>query len=190
MPVQCQPALLKAELLHARHRRHGLTWRERLFSSVDLLGQLGCLAPRLANRLLQSGPAAACWRKIFWHRGATPPAALRRGTVRPLVCASGPARSGGRRGRVFLWDDTFARYHEPHIGKAAVAVLEAAGFTVTLVAGRKCCGRPAFSQGCLDKAAALGRHNLAIVDTPGAAPSRSFFSNPPAIPCSPRIIGN
>jgi FAD/FMN-containing dehydrogenase/Fe-S oxidoreductase len=69
------------------------------------------------------------------------------------------------RGKVFLWDDTFVRYHEPHIGRAAVAVLEAAGFEVALVAGRKCCGRPAFSQGDLDRAAALGRHNLNLMMT-------------------------
>ena len=59
-----------------------------------------------------------------------------------------------------LWDDTFVRYHEPNIGIAAVAVLEAAGFEVCLPRDRKCCGRPAFSQGNLDDAAKLGRHNL------------------------------
>ena len=40
-----------------------------------------------------------------------------------------------RRGEVILWDDTFVRYHEPHIGIAAVKVLEALGFTVSLVEG-------------------------------------------------------
>jgi len=39
------------------------------------------------------------------------------------------------RGKVMLWDDTFVRYHEPHIGRAAVAVLEAAGFEVVLPRG-------------------------------------------------------
>ena len=34
------------------------------------------------------------------------------------------------RGKVILWDDTFVRYHEPHIGMAAVKVLEALGFEV------------------------------------------------------------
>src|ERR1019366_7630550 len=75
------------------------------------------------------------------------------------------------RGSVILWDDTFVRYHEPHIGKAAVAVLEAAGFAVTLLAKRKCCGRPAFSVGNLDEAEKLGRHNLDLLAaTAGTAP--------------------
>lgn len=67
----------------------------------------------------------------------------------------------GQRGRVVLWDDTFTRYHEPHIGIAAVKVLEAAGFYVTLPKQRKCCGRPAFSVGNLTEAEKLGAHNLA-----------------------------
>jgi Fe-S oxidoreductase len=63
-----------------------------------------------------------------------------------------------------LWDDTFVRYHEPEIGIAAVKVLEAAGFEVALPVGRKCCGRPAFSQGNLDEAKRLGQHNLALLN--------------------------
>ena len=53
-PSNVNMALLKAELLHARIRRDGLSWRERLVSSVDLLGRLGCLMPRLANLALDS----------------------------------------------------------------------------------------------------------------------------------------
>jgi Fe-S oxidoreductase len=61
---------------------------------------------------------------------------------------------------VILWDDTFVRYHEPHIGIAAVNVLEALGFEVALATNRRCCGRPAFSQGDLDTALNLGKHNV------------------------------
>src|SRR5882762_5435973 len=52
-PSNVNLALLKAELLHARHQRDGLPLRERLLSSVDLLGRLGCLAPALANAARQ-----------------------------------------------------------------------------------------------------------------------------------------
>ena len=74
-----------------------------------------------------------------------------------------------------LWDDTFVRYHEPHIGIAAVKVLEALGFSVSLVKGRKCCGRPAFSQGNLEAAAAMGRHNLCLL---GASEVPILFLEP------------
>jgi Fe-S oxidoreductase len=52
------------------------------------------------------------------------------------------------------------RYHEPHVGIAAVKVLEALGYEVALVKNRRCCGRPAFSQGNLDAAAKLAKHNI------------------------------
>ena len=78
---------------------------------------------------------------------------------------AGEAPALPRRGKVILWDDTFVRYHEPHIGIAAVKVLEAFGFEVSLVKHRRCCGRPAFSQGNLDAAAKLAKHNVSQLST-------------------------
>ena len=97
-------------------------------------------------------------------RLAASPAPLRPAALRPLVRSAASARRLAPRGRVVLWDDTFVRYHEPQIGIAAVKVLEAAGFEVALPVGRKCCGRPAFSQGNLDEAMRLGQHNLALLN--------------------------
>jgi Fe-S oxidoreductase len=82
----------------------------------------------------------------------------RQETVPAAVTASGYSRD-----RVILWDDTFVRYHEPHIGIAAVKVLEALGFEVLLVKHRRCCGRPAFSQGNLEAAAKLAKHNIGLL---------------------------
>ena len=165
-PSNVNLALLKAELLGARRRLHGVPARERLISSVDFLGRLGCLAPGVANRLLESPLLRRLMGKMFGltPRRPLPPYAAER--FDRWFARRGPSH-GGARGRVILWDDTFVRYHEPHIGRAAAAVLEAAGFDVTLAAGRKCCGRPAFSQGCLEQAAALGRHNLQVLTADG-----------------------
>jgi Fe-S oxidoreductase len=83
-----------------------------------------------------------------------------------------------KRGRVILWDDTFVRYHEPHIGIAAVTVLEALGFEVSLAKNRRCCGRPAFSQGNLDAAAKLGQrnvHQLSTINSQLSAPPILFL---------------
>ena len=161
-PSNVNLALLKAELLHARHRRDGLSLRERVFSSVDFLGRMGCLTPRLANWSLKSGPLRRLAQKLLGIAvdRPLPPYALERFDH---WFARRSAKTNGSRGRIYLWDDTVARYHEPQIAQAAVAVLEAAGSSPALVGGRKCCGRPAFSQGCLDEAAALGRHNLELL---------------------------
>jgi FAD/FMN-containing dehydrogenase/Fe-S oxidoreductase len=165
-PSNVNLALLKAELLQARHRQDGVPLVAQLVSRVDLLGRLGCLAPGFANAALE-------WRGLRWLMEKTLGFARQRPLPRYAAerfdrwfvrrgAAAKPVRS--HRGRVMLWDDTFVRYHEPHIGRAAVAVLEAAGFEVVLPQGRRCCGRPAFSQGNLREVVRLGRHNLALLE--------------------------
>jgi FAD/FMN-containing dehydrogenase/Fe-S oxidoreductase len=160
-PSNVNLALLKAELMHARHRRDGLPLRERLLSSTDLLGKLGCAMPAIANAGLQ-WPWLRRWMERnlgIAGRRTLPPYAAERFDY---WFAQHGAKQRPSRGRIILWDDTFVRYHEPNIGIAAVKVLEAAGYEVTLPANRRCCGRPAFSQGNLDEAARAGRHNLEI----------------------------
>ena len=177
-PSNVNLALLKAEMLHARWRRDGLPLRERILSNVDLLGKLGCLMPRLTNRLLGFKAARIAMEKtigISGRRSLPHYASERfdkwfakhcRASVSDATDKQGRsadarrrAAASLRRGPVILWDDTFVRYHEPHIGMAAVKVLEALGFEVALVKNRRCCGRPAFSQGNLDAAAKLAKHN-------------------------------
>jgi Fe-S oxidoreductase len=71
--------------------------------------------------------------------------------------------AGNGRSRVILWDDTWVRYHEPSVGRAAVVVLEAAGLEVALAEDRVCCGRPAASRGLLDELRRAATHNLAVL---------------------------
>jgi FAD/FMN-containing dehydrogenase/Fe-S oxidoreductase len=189
-PSNVNLALLKAELIHARYERDGLPLRVRIVSAVDSLGRLGCAMPKLANAALDFPPfrfvmektlglsAKRSWphyaRERFDHwfvRRATPVVAGTHDRGRgkcngssPSAGITDPGYKLGRRGRVILWDDTFVRYHEPHIGIAAVSVLEALGFEVALLTNRKCCGRPAFSQGNLNEAARLGGHNLKLLN--------------------------
>ena len=179
-PSNVNLALLKAELTHARHQRDGLPLRERILSNVDLLGRLGCMMPALANAALDSTLIRRLMRKVlgltdrrplphytrqrfdhWFHTRASPSHGGRSSATPPHNGSADLHRPV--RGEVILWDDTFVRYHEPHIGIAAVKVLEALGFSVSLVEGRKCCGRPAFSQGNLEAAAAMGRHNLDLL---------------------------
>src|SRR5437588_11810 len=180
-PSNVNLALLKAELMHARHRRDGLPLRERILSNVDLLGRLGCMMPRIANASLDSQMIRRVMRKTLGltDKRPLPHYARQRfdrwfrkhevGTPRCGV-RSAQRAAPTKRGEVIPWDDTFVRYHEPNIGIAAVKVLEALGFSVTLVKDRKCCGRPAFSQGNLDAAYEMGRHNLDLLRGSGGAP--------------------
>lgn len=194
-PSNVNLALLKAEMLHARWRRDGLPLRERILSNVDLLGKLGCIMPRLMNRLLGSKATRVAMEKTIGisRRRSLPHYATERfdkwfarrcsGGLRPPDGAHrAPLQTN--RGKVILWDDTFVRYHEPHIGMAAVKVLEALGFEVSLVKNRRCCGRPAFSQGNLDAAAKLARHNISqllVRRSLGEGGSSLQYSNTPII---------
>jgi len=159
-PSHVNLALLKAELLHARIHRDGLKLRERLLSSIDQLGRWGCKLPRLANALQEFFPARLVRNRLLGLTTRRPMPRFARIRFDHWFSKHQPA-TPPTRGPVILWDDTFTRYYEPHVGMAAVTVLEAAGFEVTLVTQRQCCGRPAFSQGNLDEAARLGGHNLA-----------------------------
>ncbi|AQS67056.1 FAD-binding and (Fe-S)-binding domain-containing protein [Streptomyces pactum] len=58
----------------------------------------------------------------------------------------------GRRGTVLLWPDTFTNHFHPHIGRAAVRVLEHAGWRVELPAEPLCCGLTWISTGQLGTA--------------------------------------
>ena len=58
----------------------------------------------------------------------------------------------GARGEVILWADTFNNYFFPHTAKAAVTVLEDAGFRVRVPQQHLCCGRPLYDFGMLDQA--------------------------------------
>ena len=179
-PSNVNLALLKAELLYARHRRDGLPLRERILSNVDLLGRLGCIFPGLANATLDFSPLRLVMEKLlgisskrslphytkerfdYWfakhcRASVSDASAFHRNALQ--------TETTGTNNRVILWDDTFVRYHESHIGIAAVRVLERLGFDVSLVKGRRCCGRPAFSQGNLDLAARSGQHNVDLLSS-------------------------
>ena len=56
---------------------------------------------------------------------------------------------------VLLWADTFNNHFLPDTAKAAVEVLEAAGFDVTVPRAHLCCGRPLYDVGMLDRAKSL-----------------------------------
>jgi Fe-S oxidoreductase len=56
---------------------------------------------------------------------------------------------------VILFADTWNNYFLPETARAAVAVLEAAGFSVDVPRKPMCCGRPLYDHGMLDTAKAV-----------------------------------
>src|SRR5213076_1043381 len=162
--------------------------------------EIGCAFPRMANAALEFTPLRTLMEKTiglsakrllpkyaserfdrwFARRSSRPEQGEVEGSRGSYLKASAAGSLDSARDDVILWDDTFVRYNEPHMGIAAVNVLEALGLHVSLARGRKCCGRPAFSQGNLDTAAKFAEHNINLLSSlQNASPTRT--SNPPIL---------
>jgi FAD/FMN-containing dehydrogenase/Fe-S oxidoreductase len=136
--------------------------------------------------------------------GGMPAAATPSGASDPS--ASDPSASGGegsgrvRRGRVVLWPDTFTNYLAPEIGRAAVAVLEAAGYEVVLPDKPVCCGLTWISTGQLTTARrvlnrsleTLAPHLTAGTPIVGLEPSctAAFRHDAPALVVDNPLVGS
>ena len=172
-PVEVDMATYKAEFLHhhwsgrlrpAAHYAMGWlplwlaavarTRTARLLNSLASVRVLAALAKRLGG-IAPEREIPAVAREPFsrwWGRRTAAPG------------------SGGRQ-PVVLWPDTFTEHLTPSVGRAAVRVLEAAGLKVTLpptgrtrTRARVCCGLTYVSTGQLDRARAVLRRTLDIME--------------------------
>ncbi len=105
-PSNVNMTLLKAELLHARIKRHGLRLSQRLICSADLLGRVGAFFPRMTNFLLNSHSIRQILGKMSGLTSERPFPAYTRERFDRWFEKRGHDTSG-LRGRVVLWDDTF-----------------------------------------------------------------------------------
>jgi FAD/FMN-containing dehydrogenase/Fe-S oxidoreductase len=157
-PVNVDMATYKAEFLS--HYYDGRLRPRHAYSmgQIHRWARLAALAPRLVNFLGRnpvSGPIVKWLAGIA--RGRRLPLFARE-TFRDWFAKRETVNEG--KPRVILWADTFNNYFHPQVARAAVEVLEAAGFQVTMPAKVLCCGRPLYDFGMLDKAKALLRDVL------------------------------
>lgn len=158
-PNSVDMAHLKAEVLHQHQRRHGITLRSRFFGNLSGLARLasGPQAP-LVNALMGSTPMRGLMEKLL---GIDPKRPLPSFTNQPLSRwfakraarqnGMGPSRGNDKGRRVVLFNDTYTEHYLPEVGRAAIEVLEAAGYEVEL-ATLGDSQRSAISQGLLDQA--------------------------------------
>jgi Fe-S oxidoreductase len=64
---------------------------------------------------------------------------------------------------VILWVDTFNNYFHPETTRAALEVLQRAGFTVTIPGVHLCCGRPLYDFGMIDRAKSYLRQIMQVL---------------------------
>jgi Fe-S oxidoreductase/FAD/FMN-containing dehydrogenase len=158
-PSNVDMAKLKYEFLAHYYERHGLPLRNRLFGDIARLSRIGSAAAPLANWALGLGIARRLLEAVAGvdRRRSLPPFAAQ--TFEAWFARRGNGRPAARYGPVVLFHDTFLNYNYPEIGRAAVRLLEAAGYEPVL-ARRECCGRPMISKGMLERARANARINV------------------------------
>ncbi|MSQ30922.1 MAG: FAD-binding oxidoreductase [Dehalococcoidia bacterium] len=167
-------AKLKYEALTYRHRLHGVPLRDRLFGHIAVWSRLatalGPLIP-LVNATMNLAPLRVLLERRLGIARERPLPRFARVPFRRWWAQHTAERTAERdassqsapRGEAVLFDDTFTRYYHPEVGRAAVAVLEALGYAVTVVERLGCCGRPLISKGQLDEARVWARRNVALL---------------------------
>jgi FAD/FMN-containing dehydrogenase/Fe-S oxidoreductase len=162
-PTNVDVARLKAEFLHQYHQRHPLPWRSRILGHVATVGRMGCAMAPLSNWLASSRPVRWLDEKLLRIDRRRPfPSFAQRTLVQQFPSLQPEFGTNPSRPQVVLFPDTFTNYFEPDIGAAAIALLNQAGYSVTLgPLGLRCCGRPLISTGQLDQALACARENVA-----------------------------
>jgi FAD/FMN-containing dehydrogenase/Fe-S oxidoreductase len=169
-PVSVDVATYKAEFLFHYYEGRLRPLSAYAFGNIDLWARLAANTPGLVNLATQlpflrdiakfvvgipaqrSIPAFApetfkSWffRTRAWYGGRP----------RPPEDFKEPASSAPAGLPVMLWPDTFNNYFLPSTARAAVEILETAGFRVVVPHANLCCGRPLYDFGMLDRAQTL-----------------------------------
>jgi FAD/FMN-containing dehydrogenase/Fe-S oxidoreductase len=173
-PVSVDVATYKAEFLSHYYQDRVRPLNAYVFGNIDLWASLASHSPGLVNLTTQlpwlrevaklvSGiplqrriPAFAAETFKHWFRRTNG----RSGVSRPRQPGAENGAFAAARPPVLLWTDTFNNYFLPSTARAAVEVLEAAGFRVLVPQANLCCGRPLYDFGMLDRAKKLLREVL------------------------------
>lgn len=149
-PVNVDIATYKAEFL-SHYYKHRLRPRHAYaFGFIHVWTRLGNILPGLANFVTHAPILSklAKWMAGMQQTRTIPVLAkepfkawFKNRPLRNLDCPP-----------VVLWPDTFNNYYRPEIAKAAVEVLEDAGFCVQVPMNDMCCGRPLYDYGFLRQA--------------------------------------
>jgi FAD/FMN-containing dehydrogenase/Fe-S oxidoreductase len=160
-PTGVDMARMKSEVLHQRAQRLGHSLRDRLIAELPRYAPAAvALGPliTLRNRI----PAlAALGEKLTGLSRARSLPRFRRDHFRDSEIAG-----AGTGDKVVLFADTFSRWFEPEIPRAALRVLTRAGYTPVApeAPGRPlCCGRTYLAAGMLERARAEARRTLAAL---------------------------
>ncbi len=156
-PANVDVATYKAEFLSHYYEKKRRPLRAHMFGKIDRWARLGSAAPGIAN-FLSHAPGL---RQLLGQTlGLAPQRQIPRlASVnfqqwalreRPQVFEK--QQRDSEKPELLLWVDTFNNYFHPETSRAALEVLEHAGFTVKCPRQVLCCGRPLYDFGMLSDA--------------------------------------
>ncbi len=162
-PVNVDMATYKAEFLSQHYEGRVRPAAHYSMGWLPLWARIASWAPRLANVVLHAPGLATLGKKvagIATERDAPPFAeeTFQHWWRRHAAGRSVPDPRAAR--TVVIWPDTFTNNYQPNVGRAAVAVLESAGFDVVVPDAAVCCGLTWISTGQLGVAQRVFRRTL------------------------------
>jgi FAD/FMN-containing dehydrogenase/Fe-S oxidoreductase len=158
-PTGVDMTKMKIEFLHHYHARHGYSMRQKLIAYLPRYAPLASRTARYANALQAAGKR---WLGFAPQRSLPKWGGSFLGSLRR-------SSSAGKAGEVVLFVDTFNNYFEPENARAALAVLDRAGYGVHIARAADgsrplCCGRTFLAAGMIEEAKAEAQRVLAAVE--------------------------
>jgi Fe-S oxidoreductase len=166
-PVNVDMATYKAEFLSHYYEGRLRPRSAYAFGLIFYWARLASRLPGLANFLTQTPLLREVAKAVAGMAPARRIPAFAPQPFKAWFRQRGSRNDGGP--GVILWPDTFNNYFHPETAKAAVEVLEAAGYRVIVPEQELCCGRPLYDYGMLGLAKHLLRQILGTLRAEVAA---------------------
>lgn len=160
-PANVDIATYKAEFLSHYYEKKRRPLKAYAFGLIEGWARFGSLIPGLVNffsqapgsrHLLQTILGLAPQRQLPRLAAMSFRRWVRRHRSSIFGEDSSLEKAPSKARQVVLWVDTFNNYFHPETCRAALEVLEDAGFTVTCSRRPLCCGRPLYDFGMLERA--------------------------------------
>lgn len=169
-PNSVDMAKLKSEVLHHYQKKNGITLRTRIFGNHAFLSKFVAGPQSYAvNALMNKRAVRVLAEKMLGiSSDRALPVFAQQSFSRWFIKRQAPAVIGNGEGNdrtVVFFNDTYTEFNQPEVGRATIALLEAAGYRVILASFGDS-QRTAISQGLLDQAKRNGTrlfHQLDVV---------------------------
>ncbi|GAB2953912.1 FAD-binding and (Fe-S)-binding domain-containing protein [Streptomyces sundarbansensis] len=162
-PVNVDMATYKAEFLHHHYKRRLRPLAHYSMGWLPAVARAVSFAPRTVNALASVPWVARAAKALGGVAPERDVPVFSEQRFTDWWRERGGPRGDGGLGEVVLWPDTFTDHFHPAVGRAAVEVLEAAGFRVKVPDRAVCCGLTWISTGQLGVAKRVLRHTLDVL---------------------------